>query len=206
MRQTLFFLLMTMAFPSVQAFCDNKPCDTPFLCYERELCRFKENAKSSIALTMRQLTREYQQKLAQTTNALIAKHQAQLSGFEKQQQNALESSEQAQASMAATLKELTAQYQQKLAATNETLIEQAQIRLDAFEQAYMEAAAQKMEAEAKKIEAEAKLAQLARESAEKDAQQVRSMLEQLSNQIAAVEDKYPEKVWTIRRPKFFKTV
>jgi hypothetical protein len=57
MRQILSFLLLTMAFPSVQAFCDNKPCDTPFLCYERELCRFKENAKASIKLTMKQLTR-----------------------------------------------------------------------------------------------------------------------------------------------------
>ncbi len=137
MRQTLFFLLMTMAFPSVQAFCDNKPCDTPFLCYERELCRFKENAKNSIELTMKQLTREYQQKLTQTTNVLIAKHQAQLSEFEKQQQNALALSEQAQASMAATLKELTAQYQQELTATSEALIEQAQNRLDAFEQVYL---------------------------------------------------------------------
>ena len=218
MRQTLVFLLMTMAFPSAYAFCDNKPCDTPFLCYERELCRFKENAKSSIALTMKQLTREYQLKLTVTTDSLKREYEARLVEFEKQQRGdmtealdltkiARESFEQTQSSIAMTLSELTTQYQDELTAVTEDLIDKSQIRLNAYEQAYR----QKMEAEAKKIEAEAKLAQLARESVEKDAQQVRLMLEQLSvarpwepalskmddklsNQIAAVEEKMDDKL------------
>ena len=179
MSKTPILLLFLIGWTPVYAVCD-KACNTPFQCYEREWCRFRDNAKADMASAFERLTTKYQQQLAASSQALMKEYQARLTAFEKQQQNqmtqALESTkiardsfDQTQASIATTLTQMTAQHQTELTGTTKALIDDYQTRLRAFEKAYT-----------KKMAAEAELILLVRESAETDADKIRAVLEDLS--------------------------
>jgi len=118
MSKTSILLLFLISWtPAVLAVCD-KACNTPFQCYERELCQFRDNAKADMAITLTRLTNKYQAELAATSKALMKEYKA---------------------------------------------------RLKAFEQGYTE-----------KMAAEVELTQQVHESAAKDADQIRALLEELS--------------------------
>jgi len=158
------------------AVCDkHKQCNTPFQCYEQELCQFRDNAQADIAASLKKLTAQYQAELAATSQALMDKYQAQLKASEERMtqaldltKNAREYFEKTQADIAVTLEKLTAQHQAALKATTQALMKEYQARLNAFEKAYT-----------KKMAGEAELTRLARESAEKDANETRALLEGL---------------------------